>query len=245
MERLNVRFLVQQAVAFLILGYLVLIGGSESGILFYGFRRLSLIILALIVIAWLVSWITRGFPFPRTRLDLAWLLFVLAQLLATALSTDPRRGMTSLTLLTLCWLAFYVAVDLLRHYRLEDLLVSTLLLLGVLIGALGVIQLLNWYHSWWEIGGWEHILPPATVRVQAIVPHPNFLAAYLNVMLPFGVAVWIKTKDLLARVALAVWMAVMLALLLATSSRGSWIGAAAAMATLALLFTLDRWTWVA
>ena len=245
MERLNVRFLVQQAVAFLMLGYLVLIGGSESGILFYGFRRLSLIILALIVIAWLVSWITRGFPFPRTRLDLAWLLFVLAQLLATALSTDPRRGVTWLTLVTLCWLAFYVAVDLLRRYRLEDLLVSTLLLLGVLIGALGVVQLLNWYRSWWEIGGWEHILPPATVRIQAIVPHPNFLAAYLNVLLPFGVAVWIKTKNLLARAALAVWVAVMLVLLLATSSRGSWIGAAAAMATLSLLFALDRWAWVA
>ena len=243
--RLNTRFLIRQAAALLLVAYLVLIGGSESGVIFYAIRRVTLVILLLAVIAWIVSWARRKFPFPRTRLDLVWLVFVLTQLLATALSTDPRLGLTRLMVTLLCWLAFYISVDLLRHYKFEAVLVNSLLFIGVMLIMLGLAQLVNWYGSWWMIGGWEHPIPPATMRLQAIMSHPNMLAAHLNVLLPFGAAVWVKARGCVARVALATWLVLMLVLLLATSSRGAWIATAFAAAVMVLLMVLDRPDWVA
>lgn len=240
MTRLNVRFLLQQTIAFLLVAYFALIGGSQSGVLFYGLRRLSLIVLSLVVIAWWISWARRGFPFPRSRLDVVWLAFVLVQGVAVVLSTDPRRGITQFVLTVLGWLTFYLILDLLHRYG-PDLLASTMVLLGLLLIALGATELVNWYQGWWEIGGWRHVLPPATVRLQAITPHPNFLAAYLNSLLPFGIVAWFKMRSRLARLALAAWSALVLTLIFFTSSRGGWLGTGTA---LALLLALDRQAWV-
>jgi putative inorganic carbon (HCO3(-)) transporter len=244
LRRFNVRFVLWQSAALLLLSYFSLIGGSLSGIWFYRLRRLSLVVLAVAVTAWWVLWARRGFPFPRTRLDLAWLAFIAAQGLATLFSIDPRRGVIQLTLTALYGLAFYVAVDLLRHHVPEGLVFRSFLLVGIVLVAFGMLQFVHWYRGWWEIGGWEHPLPPATVRLQSLTSHPNMLVAYMNVLLPFGVATWFVAKGRLARVALAVWLAAVLATIYMTSSRGGWLGTAAGLATLALPFALDRGAWV-
>ncbi len=244
MGRLNLRFLFQQSVALLLLIYFALVGGSLSGLWFYRLRRVSLIVLAVAVAVWWILWARRGFPFPRTRLDLVWLVFVLVQCLATLFSIDPRRGLTLLALTALYWLAFYVAVDLLRHYVPDDLVFRTFLFVGLVLVAFGALEFVRWYRGWWDIGGWEHPLPPATVRVQSLASHPNMLVAYMNVLLPFGVATWAVTKGRLARVALAVWLAAALATICLTSSRGGWLGTAAGLVTLAFLFAVDRREWV-
>jgi O-antigen ligase/tetratricopeptide (TPR) repeat protein len=238
--RLNLRFLFQQSAALLLLIYFALIGGSLSGLWFYKLRRLSLIILTVVVAVWWILWARRGFPFPRTRLDLVWLIFVLVQGLATLCSIDPRRGVMLLTLTVLYWLAFCVAVDLLRHYVPGALVFRTFLFVGVVLVAFGVLEFARWYRGWWDIGGWEHPLPPATVRVQSLASHPNMLVAYMNVLFPFGVATWVVAKRWLARFALAMWLAAVLATIYMTSSRGGWLGTGAGLATLALLFALDR-----
>lgn len=244
MSRLNLRFLFQQSVALLLLIYFALVGGSLSGLWFYRLRRLSLIILTIVVAVWWILWARRRFPFPRTRLDLVWLVFVLVQCLVTLFSIDPRRGVTLLALTVLYWLAFYVAVDLLRHHVSVDLVFKTFLFVGIVLVAFGALEFGRWYRGWWDIGGWEHPLPPATVRLQSIASHPNMLVAYMNALLPFGVATWIATKGRLARVVLAVWLAAVLAIIYMTSSRGGWLGTAAGLATLALLFALGRREWV-
>lgn len=240
MGRLNLRFLYQQSVVLLLLIYFALVGGSLSGLWFYRLRRLSLIILAIVVAIWWILWARRGFPFPRTRLDLVWLVFVLVQGLVTLRSIDPRRGMIQLVLTLLYWLAFYVAVDLLRHHVPDALAFRTFLFVGVVLVAFGMLEFARWYRGWWDIGGWEHPLPPATVRLQSLASHPNMLVAYMNVLLPFGVATWVATKDRLARVVLVVWLAAALAIIYMTSSRGGWLGTAAGLTTLAFLFALDR-----
>jgi tetratricopeptide (TPR) repeat protein/O-antigen ligase len=238
--RLNIRFLYQQSIVLLLLIYFALVGGSLSGVWFYRLRRLSLIILSVVVAIWWILWARRGFPFPRTRLDLVWLVFVLAQGLATLRSIDPRRGVIQLTLTVLYWLAFYVAVDLLRHYVPGALVFRTFLFVGIVLVSFGVLEFARWYRGWWEMGGWEHPLPPATVRLQSLASHPNMLVAYMNVLLPFGIATWVMTKRRLARVVLAVWLAAVLATVYLTSSRGGWLGTGAGLATLAFLCALDR-----
>jgi putative inorganic carbon (HCO3(-)) transporter len=238
--RLNLRFVIQQSVAFLFACYFLLIGGSLSGLWFYSLRRLSLIVLAVAVAAWWILWARRGFPFPRTRLDLVWLAFVLVQGLAALRSIDPRRSAIPLTLTALYGLIFYVVVDLLRRYGPDHLVSRSFLFLAVVLVAFGALEFARWYRGWWDIGGWEHPLPPATLRVQSLTSHPNMLVAYMNVLLPFGVATWVAAKGRLARVALAVWLAAVLATVYMTSSRGGWLGMATGLSTLAILFALDK-----
>lgn len=245
MRDLNLRFVFQQTGVFLLVCYFALVGGSFGGILLSTARLINLGLVLPLVILWMISWARRRGPFPRTRLDLAWLMFVLVQLLATVLGADPRRGATSLTLTILYVLVFYLVVDVLRHHNLGRLLSSTLVLLSVPLILVGLIQVIGWHLSWWEIGGWEHVLPPATLRVRSMAPHANLLAAYLNVLLPFGVVAWGQVRGRLPRVMLAVWLAMMLVLLFFTSSRGGWLGTAVALLAIAALFALDRRLWIA
>jgi tetratricopeptide (TPR) repeat protein/O-antigen ligase len=244
LRHLNVRLLIWQSVAFLLLSYFSLIGGSQSGVWFYSLRRLSVVILALFVGVWLFFWLRRGAPFPHTRLDFAWLLFVSAQALATVLSLDSRRSLSFLALTLVYWLVFYVIVDLLRGFRSHDLLVGGLILTGVVLIVFGAIELANWYRAWWEIGGWQRPIPPVTVRLQSLAPHANMLAAYLNVLLPFGVAAWLKVRQHVARAVLGLWSLAVLALLVFTSSRGGWIGTGIAVFVFVFLTALDNWFWV-
>lgn len=244
MRPLDVRLLVRQSVAFLLLNYFLLIGGSQSGIWFYNLRRWSMVILALFVAVWLFSWFRRGAPFPHTRLDFAWLLFVLAQALATVLSLDPRRSLSFLVLTLVYWLVFYVIVDLLRRYRSHDLLAGGLILTGVVLIVFGTMELANWYRAWWEIGSWRRPIPPMTVRLQSLAPHANMLAAYLNVLLPFGMAACLRIRQHVARTVLGLWSLAILALVVFTSSRGGWIGTGVAVFVFVFLTALDNWSWV-
>jgi len=245
LNRPNIRFLMLQLAAIAVICYPALVGSSTLGLILYDLRLLNLIFIAATAAVWLITWRRQGLAFPRTRLDTAWLLFVLIQCTATALSTDPRRGAVPLTLTIIYWLTFYMAVDLLRRAGTRDMLIGALLIAGAILIVFGVVQLAAWYRSWWLIGGREHLIPPATVRIQLVASHPNLLAAYLNVLLPFGIAAWVKTKARAARAALTLWLALMLPVLLFTSSRGGWIGAAAALTVLAVLFALDQRTHLA
>jgi tetratricopeptide (TPR) repeat protein len=244
LRHLNVRLLVWQSVAFLLLGYFLLIGGSQSGVWFYSLRRLSVVILALLVAVWLFFWLRRGAPFPHTRLDFVWFLFVSAQALATAFSLDPRRSLSFFALTLVYWLVFYVIVDLLRGFRSHDLLVGGLILTGVVLIVFGAMELANWYRAWWEIGGWQRPIPPLTVRLQSLAPHANMLAAYLNVLLPFGMAAWLRVRQHVARAALGLWSLAVLALVMLTSSRGGWIGTGVVVFVFVFLTALDNWFWV-
>jgi len=241
---MNLAFVLHQSLWFLMVPYGAFIGGSLTGLSYFYIRRATIATLVVVTILWLIAWARRRFPFPRTRLDLAWLIWLLGQGAATALSPDPRRGLTSLALTGIYALVFYIAVDVLRRSKWDSLLFASLVLSGVVLIVPGLLQIVTWFRGWWSLGGWADPLPPATIRVQSIAAHANHLAAMLNLLLPFGVGLVIQSRNQPGKIGLGLLVGLGVVVMLGTSSRGGWLGSATAVGLLAALLGWDRRSWL-
>jgi tetratricopeptide (TPR) repeat protein/O-antigen ligase len=137
-------------------------------------------------------------------------------------------------------LVFYLFVDLLRHGWPAELFVKALLVISVVVLGFGFRELALWYGQWHAIWGWTRPLPALTTRVHAFLGHPNWVAAFLNLLWPLALLRLSGTRARLPRLLLGAWLAAALVLLYFTSSRGGWLGTVAALGVIILLWRGSR-----
>lgn len=229
-------YLVRETILIILLGYFLLIGGTLNGLVQFQLNVISTALIAIILAAWLGYRLYRRERLPRTGLGLPIIAFLGAQLIATALSSDPRRSLGNTWLVAFYALAFYLLVDLLRHGWPAELLVKSLLVVSSIVVALGLIEIGQWYADWFAIGGWAHPFPPATLRVRAFLGHGNFAAGFLNLLIPLALTRFIWTRGRIPKLLLVLWLVAALIIVFFSSSRGGWLGTLTALAiTLSLL----------
>ena len=85
-------YLAQESVLILVLGYVLLLGGTFNGLVLYRLNLINALLVAIGGILWLGWRLWRRRPLPRTRLDYPLLALLAAHFLATAFSIDPRRS---------------------------------------------------------------------------------------------------------------------------------------------------------
>lgn len=248
---ISIRYLAQESLLFLGFSYLIIVGGTYNGSVLFSLHQINLILGGLAGLAWLGWRISSRRPFPSTPIDVALWAWLAAAAVSTLFSSNPRLSLEYLNSQLVYILAFYLVVDLARSGWPEELWIKTLLLAGLFGIAFGIIQIGLWYRGWFEIGGWEQLVPPATMRVTSSLRHPNIFAAFLNLLIPLGLARLVTTRKPTGRVLLGGWALVGLILIYFTSSRGGWLGTAAALGVLALLLGLDHrrnlltaWIWI-
>lgn len=234
----------------LFLGYALLLGGTFNGLVLYRLNLINALLVAAGGALWLGWRLWRRCPLPRTYLDYPLLVLLAAYFLATVFSIDPRRSIGFTLQMVLYVLVFYLLVDLRRSGWPAELFVKVLLVLGGFILFFGVWELARWYIEWLSIGGWANPTPPATLRVRAFLGHPNFVAAFLNLLLPLAIARALQ-QGWGTRILLGMWSLIALVLIFFTSSRGGWFGTAAALGSLGLFWVLDNrssvnraWNWL-
>jgi tetratricopeptide (TPR) repeat protein/O-antigen ligase len=232
-------YLLQEAGAFLLVSYIILLGGTFNGLVRTDIRLISLLLVSGIGFVWLVWRVIRKKNFPLSGFDLQIVLFIVAYILATVLSSDPRRSAMLLGQIILYGLLFYIILELRRSGWPLEVFVKAFLVVSCFVIFFGLLEVITWLTSWWELSGAESIVPPTTIRIRAFLGHPNFAAAFLNLVLPLGVVQFYKTKSKLWRILLSVWILLVILLLYFTSSRGGWIGAVTVLTSLALLLYLD------
>ena len=233
------RYLLQEAGAFLLVSYMILLGGTFNGLVRTDIRLMSLLLVSGIGFVWLLWRVRRKKDFPLSGLDLQIVLFIVAYTLATLLSSDPRRSAMLLGQIILYSLLFYLILELRRAGWPLDVFVKAFLVVSCFVIFFGLLEITGWLRSWWELSGAESIVPPTTIRIRAFLGHPNFAAAFLNLVLPLGIVQFYKTKPKLWRILLSVWILLVILLLYFTSSRGGWIGTVAVLTCLAFLLYLD------
>jgi len=245
-------YLLRETILIIFLGYFLLIGGTLNGLVQFQLNVISTALIALIIFAWLGCRLYRRERLPHTGLDLPIIAFLGTQLIATALSSDPRRSLDNTWLIAFYALFFYLLIDLLRHGWPAELLVKSLLVVSSIVIALGLIEIGQWYADWLAIGGWIHPFPPVILRVRAFLGHGNFAAGFLNLLIPLALTRFIWTRDRIPKLLLVFWLATALVIVFFSSSRGGWLGTATALVTtfslLALIFSpkgslnrLRRW----
>jgi tetratricopeptide (TPR) repeat protein len=231
----SLRYLVQETVLILLLGYALLLGGTYNGLVLADLRLITTVLMALVGGVWLAVRLAQRWPFPRTPLDAPLAGFLAVHVITALLSSDPRRSAIYVWLLGVYVLLFYLFVDLLRHGWPAELFVKVLLIVSVIVVGFGLRELAMWYGAWHDIWGWARPLPTLTTRVHAFLGHPNWVAAFLNLLWPLALLRLSNTRARLPRLALAAWLLAAAVLMYFTSSRGGWIGTFIAIGAIILL----------
>ena len=244
-------YLAQEAVLFLALSYVLLLGGTFNGLVLYRLNVTTTVVLAAagaLYLAW--HWLGRR-PFPGTVLDRPLLALLAAYALSTVFSADPRRSVGALLLLALYVLLYYLVVDLLRAGWPAALFIKVLVLVSGFIVSAGLWELLRWYGGWLAIAGPGEWAPAATLRVRAFLGHPNFVAAYFTLLAPLGLTSALRARGRVSRVVLGVWTVLAMVLVFFTSSRAGWLGCVVSLAALAALLSIEArpqlrtaWRWL-
>lgn len=244
------RYLIQESVLIPLLGYVLLLGGTFNGLVLYRLNLINTLLVAAVGLLWIGWRIVRRRPLPRTVLDYPLMALLAVYGVATVFSIDPRRSIYfTLQMLLYVWI-FYLFVDLLQSGWPVELFIKVLLILSVFILFFGVWELVRWYGEWLSIGGWTNPIPPASTRVRAFLGHPNFVAAFLNLLLPL-VLVHVLRHGWGTRILCGIWTLCALVLVFFTSSRGGWLGTLAALGSFGGLWLVehrsiiaDAWSWL-
>lgn len=223
-------YLLQEAALILLFSYFILAGGTINGLLRFRLRLISHLLLLTVFALWLGYRLRRRQRLTRSALDLPIVIFLLAQLGTTILSTDPRRSLSYLGLMGIYALSFYLLSDLLVNGWPAELLVKCLLIVGAIVIGFGLADIIGWYASWWTLGGAAHSLPPTQLRIYSILGDANMTASFLNLLIPLALVRIGDTKAWSSRLLLALWLLGALIVQFFTSSRGGWLGTATVVA---------------
>lgn len=238
MKRLSKSLL--QAVVLSFLFYVMIAGGTYLGILQPQTRILSVAFLAVTFAAWLFVRYRQGWTWHRSPLDAAVGCFVLAFAVSVAFNADVWRytaiGLWFVGLYIAFW---YLCWDLFANHSLtHGTLISSLLMGGAFVIAIGYFQLRDWFAL--DLPAiLSGAAPFAVPRPSSTYGNPNFLATILVLAIPLAIGQWFNRR-LLGRVLLAVYVLLAIPLLLLTFSRGGWIALGAALALQAALMLAGR-----
>jgi tetratricopeptide (TPR) repeat protein len=231
-------YLLQEAALILLFSYFILAGGTINGLLRFREHLISHLLLLTVFALWLGYRLRHGQRLTRSPLDLTIILFLSAQLVATILSTDPRRSLGYLGLMGIYALSFYLLSDLLANGWPAELLVKCLLIVGAIVIGFGLADTVGWYANWWVLGGTAHPLPPTQLRIYSILGDANMTASFLNLLIPLALVRIGSAKVRFSRLLLALWLLGALIVQFFTSSRGGWLGTATAVAASVVLLVI-------
>ncbi len=219
-----------RAVVMIAMSYLVTIGATFNGILDPAFQNFTLIGLGVMAAVWfIVRWV-RGWRWHQGPMDWAILIWLAGFGLSLVANLDAWRhisiGLWYAGLYIGLW--YFLSDVLTNSAARRETIVEGVLLSGVIVFFFTFFQLMPWLQQLAAYGVSGFFLP----RPGSTMGNPNFLGAYLAVLIPLILA-RLFTASRLNRVLLGVYLLLALFVLLLTFSRGAWIGAAVGMAVCA------------
>jgi tetratricopeptide (TPR) repeat protein len=225
----KVPFNARQLLVFGVILYFTFIGGSFYSDLNLYLRIFNQLVVTALLGGWLVGKLRRGEPLPRTALDWPILAWLAAHLIAALLGLSPRFSLEKLWMPFTHALAFYWLVDLRRKGH-TDSVVRGLYMSAAVVCLVGLAEFIGWYaglpllpgfvQGWPAIGGLQQPLPPTIYRLNFTLNGSTPLSAYLALLIPPALAIWLTARRRDDRQAIAVWLALALVVEGLSFSRG-------------------------
>jgi putative inorganic carbon (HCO3(-)) transporter len=155
---------------------------------------------------------------------------------ATVQSITPSISVLNLIMWFTAALLFVIIVDLVRSTRDAAALLGPIIVGGSLMGFWAIYQMI---HPPVIDESWTDPTTSGTlVRVFASMGNPNYLAEYMALYLPVGIALWLQNQK--RQIELAFPLGLMALALLVTWSRGGWLALIIALGVFVLL-RFRRW----
>ena len=174
----------------------------------YNKMMLTYTICIIICTAWVLKMLfEKRFYIRRTPLDIPILLFVISQIISTVFSIDPHTSLFGYysrfhggLLSSFCYIFLYYALvsNVSESLKVISLL-KTILFSGALVAIYGILQHPNPLFE--ENGVWHGIdhkywVQDVELRVFSTIGQPNWLAAYLAMLIPIATAFLLMEKPL-------------------------------------------------
>lgn len=224
MQQTDWKYLGREAILIVLLAYLVLAGGTLSGMIAYPLRLINAVLAALLFGGWLLWKLLRRDKLLVTGLERAWLFFLGSQLLATVFSDDPRRSLPWLALWLSYALLFYLVYELVREGWAAELIEKALLIAGGIAIALALYQLIQIYTDWHTAVAGLELAPSFSFRISGVLGDANLLAAFTNLLLPLALTRALASRSRGSQLLLGfLWLAVLVVVFF-TDSRGGLLG---------------------
>jgi len=231
-------YLAREATLILIWAYIVLVAGTVNGLISFRVQAISAVVTTAVLGLWLSARLVQRRSLPRTGLEWASLVFLLAQWTTTLLSQDVRRSLPLAAQTIAYVLIFYCAFDLTRAHWPAELTEKTLLIVGGIAVGLAWLDLTQAYLNWLALTAGQTYAPDFQYRSYAVLGDANLLSSFLNVLIPVALARTGLTKVWLNRIFLGVLIVSDLVIQVFTSSRGGAAGLAVSLGTLALAWVI-------
>ncbi len=234
-RRSHVWYFVQEAVLIIVTSYLLFFGGTFNGLVVPQIISVTLWLVGGASLTWVGWCVFRRRWIETPPLWLPVLVMVLVYVLTGLTSMDPRRSLNAIWVFVLEVWIFLLVYDLVKQGWPAELFVKVLLLMGAIVVAFVLWQLLDWERRWLVIGGWEAPIPPIWLRPASFYSHANLVASFVNLLWPLAL-VWLwNTRSRLTRL----WCSLLIAgcgtVMVFSSSRGALLAAAGALALMTLL----------
>ncbi len=215
--------------------YAVLGGATGSGLLTPQYRMMTLVFIALVAAGWLLVRWRHGWTWHRTPLDMALPLWILAVGLSLLANLDSWRRIVIGAGFALVYLGlWYVVQDGIANKGLKrQTLIEPVLIAGLVVLLFGAVQL--WGAS--RVAGFRLADIP---RLASTLDNPNFLGAFLMLLIPLAIGYLLTVRSRTARILLGTYITLALILLVITQSRAAWIGTAASLGTLVILLLVHH-----
>jgi len=214
------RILIRPILIF-IFAYLLGIGATWNGVLNPGWHTLTLAVLVCLLPGWVLLRGRSGWQWHQTPLDIPFLVWGAAFLLAWIANPEMGRRIIIGGWYMLLYIGIWYALqDLFANRFNKDIFIDALLFSGVLALAFGLINIAVVWDTTGEIA-----------RPVSLLGNTNAFAAYLIGIIPFALYRFTTARHALARWLMGGYALLASLLLIMTFSRGGWLGFGAAVVT--------------
>lgn len=227
----STRRLLELTISTVLVLYFLALGGTFNAVLMPELQQVSLGLLATSVVVWQVARWRGGWQAHRTPFDLLFVLW--AFVFGVSILANPetwRRSAEALWYMLLYILVWYALADAFSNGVDRHLWLNAVALVGLIQLPIVALQVVNFYAQ----GG------AGLPRPVGLAGNPNLLGAYYVVLVPLAVAGWLEARHRLTRVVLGGYVLITGLVLVATFSRGAWLGGAAAVGTMGAFVLLQR-----
>ena len=135
-------------------------------------------------------------------------------------------------------ISFLLLHNLGKHGWRRVIFEDSLLGLGVIYASIELLLVGLWYRKWWSISGFPSFPPEGYRATGLLLGHPNLFAAFINLLIPLALVRLFRTRNKMHKVLWGMILLIFLGADYYTSSRGGWIGAAAALGITIFLYFL-------
>lgn len=185
---------------------------------------LSFITLTILSLWWFWK-IKKRVGLPRTPLSLPIIILFGVATLSTIFSFNIGRSIdTTLALLTLVFIFFFLCDLILYGWKNEIFELSLLIFVGCLL-LLGVVNIIDHYWTWYLLRVPEYPLFFLRYRLYGVTAHPNLFAMLIYITLPFTIIRLVRAISRMAKIIWIIWILMATIVFYFINSRGGMVAA--------------------